>query len=82
MSRKPKYDQRMKPNGMPVELDNWYLVEGKKRGTTGAQLKREVLENYRYSCLRTDDVAETEVPQENPVAVEGEGIPATLVVGE
>ncbi len=52
--RRPLNEVRMKPNGLPAELDDWFLAEGKRlygKGG-GARLKREVLENYRRDTKR------------------------------
>lgn len=62
MARKPLNGTRMKPNGLPAELDAWFLAEGNKlygKGG-GARLKREVLERYRLATITFGAV---EVPQ-------------------
>ena len=46
--RKPFFAKRMKPNGLPAELDDWYTEESKRRGLkSGAELKRLALEEWR-----------------------------------
>lgn len=77
--RRPKYAERMKPNGLPVELDNWFLAEGKRlygKGG-GARLKREVLEAYRTNMQRPIGMAETEIEVATAIYA-----PQTLVAGE
>jgi hypothetical protein len=49
--RKPINGERLKPNGLPKELDDWYLAEGKRRGMDGAKLKRQVLEDFRQMTV-------------------------------
>ncbi len=72
--RRPLNGTKMKPNGLPKELDDWFLAEGTKlygKGG-GARLKREVLENYRK---------QQEQPASYEIVVPIE-IPQTLVSGE
>ena len=50
--RKPFYAERMKPNGLPTQLDEWYREEAKRRGMKGmAELKRLALEEWRIAEL-------------------------------
>ena len=58
--RKPFYAERMKPNGLPAELDNWYKAEAVRRGLkSGAELKRLALEEWRKQSA-LDEIAKIE----------------------
>lgn len=46
MARKPIYKERMKPNGLPKQVDSWFSKEAKKQNTTAMTLKREILVKY------------------------------------
>ena len=46
--RRPINSERMKPNGLTAELDNWFRDRAKSMGMSGGmELKRKVLEDYR-----------------------------------
>lgn len=64
--RRPKYNERMKPNGLPAELDTWLSQYAISIGKRGAQLKREILEEFRRVTLLQQAGIATAQFDENP----------------
>lgn len=59
--RRLLYDEKLKPNGLSVELDNWFHDQAKRMGITTSALKRIALETYKQNAMQHEPEPKDEI---------------------